>query len=128
MQGKIPDLVKCILKCKHLTPSLTLIYHVIYLKYPHLPLSNFSKFFVLRFSDLVMFLFQRKIEDIHVVCGLLKDFLRKLSEPLVTYDLWSAFVDAASKDCFLFSSYFGFGFLSFNPSPEYSQLQISPGH
>ena len=40
---------------------------------------------------------QRHVDDIHVVCGLLKDFLRKLSEPLVTYNLWSTFVDAASK-------------------------------
>ncbi|XP_020629776.1 rac GTPase-activating protein 1-like [Orbicella faveolata] len=39
----------------------------------------------------------RKVEDIHVVCGLLKDFFRKLAEPLVTYYLWSAFVDAANK-------------------------------
>lgn len=39
----------------------------------------------------------RKVEDIHVVCGLLKDFLRNLAEPLVTYDLWSNFVDAANK-------------------------------
>ncbi|KAL9966808.1 hypothetical protein ACROYT_G024930 [Oculina patagonica] len=39
----------------------------------------------------------RKVDDIHVVCGLLKDFFRKLSEPLLTYDLWSAFVDAANK-------------------------------
>lgn len=39
----------------------------------------------------------RKVEDIHAVCGLLKDFLRKLAEPLVTYELWSAFVDAANK-------------------------------
>ncbi|CAH3180067.1 unnamed protein product, partial [Porites evermanni] len=38
-----------------------------------------------------------KVEDIHVVCGLLKDFFRKLAEPLLTYKLWSAFVDAASK-------------------------------
>ena len=43
------------------------------------------------------FVTQRKVDDIHVVCGLLKDFFRKLSEPLVTYDLWSTFVDAASK-------------------------------
>lgn len=49
-------------------------------------------------SDFVVLLLQRKVEEIHVVCGLLKDFFRKLSEPLVTYYLWSAFVDAASKD------------------------------
>ena len=43
------------------------------------------------------FISQRKVDDIHVVCGLLKDFFRKLAEPLVTYELWPAFVDAASK-------------------------------
>ncbi|XP_032222400.1 rac GTPase-activating protein 1 isoform X2 [Nematostella vectensis] len=36
--------------------------------------------------------------DIHVVCGVLKDFLRNLAEPLVTYHLWGAFVNAANKD------------------------------
>jgi len=49
-------------------------------------------------SDFIVRLLQRKVEDIHVVCGLLKDFFRKLAEPLVTYYLWSAFVDAASED------------------------------
>lgn len=49
-------------------------------------------------SDFIVLHLQRKVDDIHAVCGLLKDFLRKLAEPLVTYDLWSAFVDAASED------------------------------
>ncbi|BFZ01041.1 hypothetical protein BsWGS_04081 [Bradybaena similaris] len=35
------------------------------------------------------------IHDIHVVCGCLKDFLRNLKEPLVTFGLWSRFVEAA---------------------------------
>ncbi|KAK3757669.1 hypothetical protein RRG08_000178 [Elysia crispata] len=35
------------------------------------------------------------IHDIHVVCGCLKDFLRGLKEPLVTFHLWPSFVDAA---------------------------------
>ena len=48
-------------------------------------------------SEFLFPLLQRKVEDIHAVCGLLKDFLRKLAEPLVTYELWSAFVDAASE-------------------------------
>lgn len=39
----------------------------------------------------------RQVSDIHVVCGLLKDFLRNLAEPLLTYELWSKFVDAANK-------------------------------
>ncbi|XP_048474819.1 rac GTPase-activating protein 1-like [Rhincodon typus] len=36
-----------------------------------------------------------KVDDIHVICGLLKDFLRNLKEPLVTFKLYSAFVSAA---------------------------------
>ena len=59
-------------------------------------LSEWSK---LCFKNFYNYFFcpQSKVEDIHVVCGLLKDFFRKLAEPLVTYKLWSAFVDAASK-------------------------------
>ncbi|XP_073501807.1 rac GTPase-activating protein 1-like isoform X2 [Phyllobates terribilis] len=34
-------------------------------------------------------------EDIHAVCGVLKDFLRHLSEPLLTFSLHSQFLDAA---------------------------------
>lgn len=36
-----------------------------------------------------------KVEDVHVVCGLLKDFLRKLPEPLVTFRLHPRFMEAA---------------------------------
>ncbi|XP_072105354.1 rac GTPase-activating protein 1 isoform X2 [Mobula birostris] len=36
-----------------------------------------------------------KVDDIHAVCGLLKDFLRNLKEPLITFKLYSAFVKAA---------------------------------
>ncbi|XP_035248842.1 rac GTPase-activating protein 1 [Anguilla anguilla] len=36
-----------------------------------------------------------KVEEIHVVCGLLKDFLRKLKEPLVTFRLHRAFMEAS---------------------------------
>uniref|UniRef100_A0A4W3GW49 Rac GTPase-activating protein 1 n=1 Tax=Callorhinchus milii TaxID=7868 RepID=A0A4W3GW49_CALMI len=36
-----------------------------------------------------------KIDDIHAICGLLKDFLRNLKEPIVTFRLYSAFVEAA---------------------------------
>uniref|UniRef100_A0A8C9SYV8 Si:ch1073-416j23.1 n=1 Tax=Scleropages formosus TaxID=113540 RepID=A0A8C9SYV8_SCLFO len=35
-----------------------------------------------------------KVEEIHAICGLLKDFLRKLREPLVTFRLHRAFMDA----------------------------------
>ncbi|XP_030310345.1 rac GTPase-activating protein 1 [Calypte anna] len=35
------------------------------------------------------------VADIHVVCGVLKDFLRGLKEPLVTFSLHSAFLRAA---------------------------------
>ncbi|XP_076465331.1 rac GTPase-activating protein 1-like [Babylonia areolata] len=36
--------------------------------------------------------------DIHTVCGCLKDFLRNLKEPLVTYALWPQFVRAAENN------------------------------
>ncbi|XP_068161513.1 rac GTPase-activating protein 1 isoform X2 [Antennarius striatus] len=36
-----------------------------------------------------------KVHDIHVVCGLLKDFLRKLKEPLLTFRLHRTFMEAA---------------------------------
>ncbi|XP_069717358.1 rac GTPase-activating protein 1-like isoform X2 [Phaenicophaeus curvirostris] len=35
------------------------------------------------------------VSDIHVVCGVLKDFLRGLKEPLVTFSLHPAFLQAA---------------------------------
>ncbi|NXC51306.1 RGAP1 protein, partial [Penelope pileata] len=37
----------------------------------------------------------RDVADIHVVCGVLKDFLRGLKEPLVTFGLHPAFLQAA---------------------------------
>lgn len=36
-----------------------------------------------------------KVQDIHVVCGLLKDFLRKLQEPLITFRLHQKFMEAS---------------------------------
>ncbi|CAM4677238.1 unnamed protein product [Leuciscus chuanchicus] len=36
-----------------------------------------------------------KVDDIHVITGLLKDFLRNLKEPLLTFRLNRAFMDAA---------------------------------
>ncbi|GAA6081763.1 rac GTPase-activating protein 1 isoform X1, partial [Tachysurus ichikawai] len=36
-----------------------------------------------------------RVDEIHVVCGLLKDFLRKLREPLVTFKLHKTFMGAA---------------------------------
>nr|XP_019963511.1 PREDICTED: rac GTPase-activating protein 1-like [Paralichthys olivaceus] len=35
------------------------------------------------------------IHDVHVVCGVLKDFLRKLNEPLVTFKLHRTFMEAS---------------------------------
>ncbi|XP_054598342.1 rac GTPase-activating protein 1 isoform X2 [Nothobranchius furzeri] len=40
----------------------------------------------------------REVQDIHVVCGLLKDFLRRLNEPLVTFRLHRTFMEAAELD------------------------------
>lgn len=37
------------------------------------------------------------VSDIHVVCGVLKDFLRGLKEPLVTFSLHPAFLRAAGE-------------------------------
>uniref|UniRef100_A0AAV2L5A0 Rho-GAP domain-containing protein n=1 Tax=Knipowitschia caucasica TaxID=637954 RepID=A0AAV2L5A0_KNICA len=39
-----------------------------------------------------------KVEDVHVICGLLKDFLRKLPEPLVTFRLHPRFIEAAELE------------------------------
>ncbi|XP_071371323.1 rac GTPase-activating protein 1, partial [Centroberyx affinis] len=36
-----------------------------------------------------------KVDEIHVVCGLLKDFLRKLKEPLITFRLHRTFMQAS---------------------------------
>ncbi|XP_038592285.1 rac GTPase-activating protein 1-like isoform X2 [Micropterus salmoides] len=36
-----------------------------------------------------------KVHDVHVLCGLLKDFLRKLKEPLITFRLHRTFMEAA---------------------------------
>ncbi|CAB1346640.1 unnamed protein product [Coregonus sp. 'balchen'] len=35
-----------------------------------------------------------RVDEIHVVCGLLKDFLRKLKEPLITFRLHRTFMEA----------------------------------
>ncbi|KAM9837870.1 rac GTPase-activating protein 1 [Aulostomus maculatus] len=36
-----------------------------------------------------------KVSDVHVVCGVLKDFLRRLKEPLVTFRLHRTFMEAS---------------------------------
>ncbi|XP_074484399.1 rac GTPase-activating protein 1 isoform X1 [Sebastes fasciatus] len=36
-----------------------------------------------------------KVHDVHVLCGLLKDFLRKLKEPLITFKLHRTFMEAS---------------------------------
>ena len=46
----------------------------------------------------VEWLYQAHVDDIHVICGCLKDFLRGLKEPLVTRQLWRSFVDASGKN------------------------------
>lgn len=38
-----------------------------------------------------------KIEDINVITGVLKDFFRKLPEPLLTFQLHKAFMEAAGE-------------------------------
>lgn len=38
-----------------------------------------------------------KVEDIHAITGLLKDFLRNLKEPLLTFRLNSNFMETAGK-------------------------------
>lgn len=43
-----------------------------------------------------------KVSDVHVVCGLLKDFMRKLKEPLVTFRLHRTFMEAAGRNAALF--------------------------
>lgn len=37
------------------------------------------------------------VDDIHAICGLLKDFLRNLKEPLLTFRLNKTFMEAAGK-------------------------------
>lgn len=39
-----------------------------------------------------------KVDDIHAICGLLKDFLRSLKEPLLTFRLNKTFMEAAGKE------------------------------
>ncbi|KAK7153925.1 hypothetical protein R3I94_007323 [Phoxinus phoxinus] len=39
-----------------------------------------------------------KVEEVHAVCGLLKDFLRKLKEPLITFKLHKIFMEASEMD------------------------------
>lgn len=38
-----------------------------------------------------------KVHDIHVVCGLLKDSLRRLKEPLITFRLHRTFMEASGR-------------------------------
>ena len=46
---------------------------------------------------------QSLVSDIHVVCGCLKDFLRGLKEPLVTFRLWNSFASVTGKRLLLLS-------------------------
>lgn len=36
--------------------------------------------------------------DVHVICGTVKDFLRTLNEPIVTYARWKRFVEATESN------------------------------
>ena len=44
---------------------------------------------------LLLYVQQEKVYDIHNITGLLKDFLRSISEPLVTFKLHETFMKAA---------------------------------
>lgn len=50
-----------------------------------------------RFAGGKMALQLNKVLDVHVVCGVLKDFLRKLREPLVTFRLHRTFMEASGS-------------------------------
>ena len=39
-----------------------------------------------------------KVQDVHVVCGVLKDHLRRLKEPLITFRLHRTFMEASGKN------------------------------
>lgn len=41
-----------------------------------------------------------KVDDIHVITGVLKDFLRNLKEPLLTFGLNHPFMDAAGESLY----------------------------
>ena len=45
----------------------------------------------------LVFTSQDKVTDIHVICGVLKDFLRKIEEPIITFQLHEQFMNAAGK-------------------------------
>ncbi|KAF0025992.1 hypothetical protein F2P81_022873 [Scophthalmus maximus] len=38
-----------------------------------------------------------KVNDVHVLCGFLKDFLRKLKEPLITFRLHRTFMEVSGR-------------------------------
>jgi len=38
-----------------------------------------------------------KVDDIHILCGCIKDFLKSLKEPLIPHSQWSDLVQASSK-------------------------------
>ena len=42
--------------------------------------------------------FLESVQDINVVCGVLKDFLRGLREPLLTFRMHNAFMQAAGEE------------------------------
>ena len=54
---------------------------------------------------------QNHVDDIHVVCGCLKDFFRNLKEPLVTFALWHDFVKAAGTLSHSHSHFYMFNYM-----------------
>ena len=39
-----------------------------------------------------------KVSDVNVICGVLKDFLRNLKEPILTFKMHGAFTKAAGEN------------------------------
>ena len=57
---------------------------------------------ILYMCGFVKWLHQAHVDDVHVICGCLKDFLRTLKEPLVTRALWKSFVEASGQHSYCY--------------------------
>jgi len=40
-----------------------------------------------------------KYNDIHIICSLLKLYLRQLPIPLITFDIYNKLIEVSSKKC-----------------------------